>query len=137
VSFFRVRLVWFVATWLFVQLGTSAAAAVILHASPASSEETVCQCPGTTPGAMCPMHRNHGRDHDAKRDVDADQPDKQCAMRGTTTQSNVALLGWIASGAMPETMPSLPIPDLAGAFVPAEDPTAARLAVPDAPPPRR
>jgi hypothetical protein len=133
VSFFRARLVWFVATWLFVQLGTSAAAAVILQASSIAADEAVCQCPGATPGAMCPMHRNHGRDHDAKRDADTE---KQCAMRGAATQSDAALLGWVASGAMPELTPSLSAPLLAGAFVLTGDPLSSRAAVPEAPPPR-
>jgi hypothetical protein len=133
VRFFRVRLVWFVASWLFVQLGTSAAAAVVLQASSISADEAVCQCPGTTPGAMCPMHRNHGRDHDAKRDADAE---KQCAMRGAATQSAAALLGWVASGAMPELTLSLPAPLLAGALVLSADLVTSRAAVPEAPPPR-
>jgi hypothetical protein len=133
VSFIRVRLVWFVATWLFVQLGTSAAAAVILQARSFSTDEAVCQCPGTTPGAMCPMHRNHGRDHDAKRDADTE---KQCAMRGAATQSDAALLGWVASGVMPVLTLSLPAPLLAGALTLTADPVTSQAAVPEAPPPR-
>jgi len=128
VAGFRRCLPSLIAGWLVLQLCTSVAAGAILQAASVSADDAVCQCPGTTPGQKCPMHRSHGSQHD-------DSDEKRCSMRNAGL-SDVALFSCLASGAVPVVQAAVIAPDLTTPVSAVDLHVTSRSVLPDAPPPR-
>jgi hypothetical protein len=131
VSFCRRYVPHLVGIWIALQFGTTVAASVILHASGGSAVEIVCQCPGTTQGATCPMHRGHSRNHDR-----TDNDSERCTLKNALGVSDIALFAWLTGGGILVAEPQLTVPDGASAVLRSRARASDRLELPDAPPPR-
>jgi hypothetical protein len=126
----RKYLSWAVAGWLALQIAALIASPMMLHAATLSADEGVCDCPGSAPGQMCPMHRNGGdRHHD-------DDAAARCGMRSALLPSDVALLVIVATGALPQASILHYLSDRSETVTVLPHLLTSRFVPPDAPPPR-
>lgn len=122
----RRRLSWILAGWLAFQLA-GIVAPVVLSAAGHSAGDSLCECPGTEPGAACPMHHGQAPRHD-----DANR----CRLENTCAPTDAALLSLAGGiGVLPQSM-SAEIQAVEASVGATGSILITRTELPDSPPPR-
>jgi hypothetical protein len=124
----RLRLRSIVGLWLFCQLATFAAAPVLSAAGlDAHLGEAECDCPGTEPGAACPMHKSPAR---------SGRSDTDCVVTSACPPQDAALISLATGlGVLPESA-TVAEPSAVAPVSSSPVSVLSRFALPDAPPPR-
>lgn len=126
-SSLRRRLSWLAVCWLGCQLAGFAAAPLVLGATSPVVAELACDCPGTSPGQACPMHKGH----------EASQRDENsCQLRNACTPSDAALLALTGAIAVLPASSSVELDPAPATIARLVLNPIARAELPDAPPPR-
>ena len=121
----RKRLSWFAGVWLFCQIAGFAAAPLTFGAHVIAAAIDGCDCPGTAPGQVCPMHAaNKAQDDNTCRLRNACAPDEAALLSivgGTSVTPDVAIASIDLQSISIDSFVTIPL---------------VRAELPDSPPPR-